>query len=133
MRYSLLIPLLMMFHVVNVVHAFESIPSYQESFNQFMEKAKASKSPFSEKDKAIMEKAGKSLASSLPDPGIKVGEKAPDFILKNAFGKEVNLKDELKKGPVVLVFYRGAWCPFCNIHLHVLQKTCHSLKDMALN
>ena len=124
MRYSLLIPLLMMFHVVNVVHAFESIPSYQESVNKFLvEKSKASKSPFSEKDKAIMEKAGKSLAGSLPDPGIKVGEKAPDFILKNAFGKEVNLKDELKKGPVVLVFYRGAWCTFCNMHLHVLQKS----------
>ncbi len=47
----------MMFHVVNVVHAFESIPSYQESVNQFLvEKSKASKSPFSKKDKAIMEK-----------------------------------------------------------------------------
>ncbi len=106
----------------------ESVPSYQESLNQFMEESKTSKSPFSEKDKAIMEKAAKSLASSLPNPGIKVGEKAPDFILNNAFREKVILKDELKKGPVVLVFYRGAWCPFCNMHLHALHKSLPQFK-----
>lgn len=70
-----------------------------------------------------MKKADQSLANSLPDPGIKVGEKAPEFALKNAFGEEISLKEELKKGPVILVFYRGAWCPFCNMHLHVLQES----------
>ena len=85
MRYLLLL-LFMIFHIA---YASEPVPSYQESLNQFMEKSKASKSPFSEKDKAIMEKAGQSLASSLPDPGVKVGEKAPDFTLKNAFGEEI--------------------------------------------
>lgn len=125
MRYSLLILLFMAFHTT---HALEPVPSYQESLNQFMGKSKATESPFSEEDKAIMEKAGESLASSLPDPGIKVGEKAPDFTLKNAFGEEISLKDELKKGPVVLVFYRGAWCPFCNMHLHALQKSLPQFK-----
>ena len=125
MRYSLLI---LSFMVFNTVHALESIPSYQASLDQFMEKSKASKSPFSEKDRAIMKKADESLASSLPDPGIKVGEMAPDFTLKNAFGEEINLKQELKKGPVILVFYRGAWCPFCNMHLHVLQQSLPQFK-----
>jgi len=125
MRYSILI---LSFMVFNTVHALESIPSYQASLDQFMEKSKASKSPFSEKDQAIMKKADESLASSLPDPGIKVGKMAPDFTLKNAFGEEINLKQELRKGPVILVFYRGAWCPFCNMHLHVLQQSLPQFK-----
>lgn len=47
---------------------------------------------------------------------------APDFSLQNAIGKKVNLKDYLKKGPVVLVWYRGGWCPYCNITLSRLQE-----------
>lgn len=125
MRYSLLI---LPFMVLPTAHAFEPVPSYEESLNQYMEKSKASKSPFSEKDQAIMEKAAQSLASSLPDPGVKVGEKAPDFTLKNAFGEEVSLEEELKKGPVILVFYRGAWCPFCNMHLQVLHESLPQFK-----
>ena len=125
MRYSLLF---LLFAVSQLVYAAESIPGYQESLNQFLEKSKSAKSPFSEADRAIMEKAGKSLAASMPSPGIKVGEIAPVFTLTNALGKKVNLKDELNKGPVVLVFYRGAWCPFCNMHLHALQKSLPHFK-----
>ena len=125
MRYTLMFLLLV---ASQLVYAVESIPGYQESLNQFIEKSKSAKSPFSEADRAVMENAAKSLTASMPDPGIKVGEKAPDFTLSNALGKKVNLKDELKKGPVVLVFYRGAWCPFCNMHLHALQKALPQFK-----
>jgi peroxiredoxin len=52
----------------------------------------------------------------------QVGDPAPDFSLKNADGKTVALKDLLKKGPVVLTWYRGGWCPYCNITLRALQK-----------
>ena len=128
MRYSLIILLLAASQLVN---AAESIPSYQESLNQFIEKSKSSKSPYSAADRAIMKKAGESLAADMPDPGIKVGEKAPEFTLSNALGKKVSLKDELKKGPVVLVFYRGAWCPFCNMYLHTLQKSLPEFKKYA--
>ena len=103
-------------------------PGYQQSLDQYMEKSKKEKSPFSSSDMAVMEKAGKDLASKMPAPGIKVGEKAPDFVLNNALGQAVNLKDKLKQGPVVLVFYRGAWCPFCNMHLHVLQQSLPEFK-----
>ncbi|MCK4950596.1 MAG: AhpC/TSA family protein [Gammaproteobacteria bacterium] len=123
MKQTISIILLMMFHVVQA-----ATPSYQESVNQYMEKSKNSKSPFSEADMAIMKKADETLAKMMPSPGIKAGEKAPDFSLKNAFGNTVNFKDELKKGPVVLVFYRGAWCPFCNMHLHALQKSLSEFK-----
>lgn len=108
-------------------HANEP-PGYEQSLKQYIEKSKEEKSPFSSSDMAIMNKAGKDLANSMPSPGIKVGEKAPDFVLNNAFGKSVSLKEKLREGPVVLVFYRGAWCPFCNMHLHALQENLPEFK-----
>lgn len=52
---------------------------------------------------------------------LNVGDKAPDFILDNQLKKPVSLYAELKKGPVVLTWYRGGWCPYCNITLRFLQ------------
>jgi peroxiredoxin len=54
-------------------------------------------------------------------PGLAVGEAAPNFTLPNALGESVSLADALAKGPVVLTFYRGEWCPFCNLELRALQ------------
>ena len=113
---------------VGMLQASEDIKSYQDSFDKFMQKMKASPSKFSKAEQEIMQKASESLAKILPDPGVQTGNTAPDFTLKNAFGKEVSLYAELKKGPVVLVFYRGAWCPFCNMHLHVLQENLETFK-----
>ena len=47
----------------------------------------------------------------------KVGDRAPAFTLPDQLGREVSLAGELQRGPVVLIFYRGAWCPYCNIML----------------
>jgi len=99
------------------------VASYQESFDKLMEKRSKAPSKYSQDEQKIMKEASESLAQSISNPGIQVGEKAPNFNLKNAFGKEVNLEDALKKGPVVLVFYRGAWCPYCNMHLGVLSES----------
>jgi peroxiredoxin len=49
--------------------------------------------------------------------GLKVGDAAPMFTAKDQNGKTVNLKHALKSGPVVMLFYRGQWCPFCNKQL----------------
>ncbi|MBN8685414.1 MAG: AhpC/TSA family protein [Chitinophagales bacterium] len=53
--------------------------------------------------------------------GLFIGSKAPDFKAKDQTGQSVRLKDFLKKGKVVLVFYRGYWCPYCNRELSRLQ------------
>lgn len=53
---------------------------------------------------------------------LNVGATAPAFSLKDSTGKLVESKTLLKEGNVVLVFYRGAWCPFCNTYLHKLQE-----------
>ena len=60
------------------------------------------------------------LRTSGAVPGLAVGERAPDFVLPAATGGTVALADRLTAGPVVLVFYRGAWCPICNLHLAAL-------------
>ncbi|HDZ04714.1 hypothetical protein LCGC14_0345330 [marine sediment metagenome] len=52
---------------------------------------------------------------------IKIGQKAPDFELPNAEGKSIALNSLLEKGPVVITFYRGNWCPYCNLQLRALQ------------
>ena len=59
---------------------------------------------------------------------LNVGAKAPSFSLKDSMGKTVNSKDLLKQGNVVLVFYRGSWCPFCNAYLHKLQTRLPDIK-----
>ena len=74
-----------------------------------------------EQDMAVMNKAGADLALQMPHPGLKVGTKAPDFSLKDPSGKTIKLSDQLKNGPVILVFYRGAWCPYCNLQMKQLR------------
>lgn len=61
--------------------------------------------------------------------GLFISSKAPDFKAKDQNGKEVKLKDLLKKGKVVLVFYRGQWCPYCNKELSRLQDSLQMIKD----
>ena len=59
---------------------------------------------------AIMHRATGDLRNSgILDHTVKVGDKAPDFILKNTQGQEVGLGQLLEKGPLVLSFYRGRW------------------------
>jgi peroxiredoxin len=53
--------------------------------------------------------------------GLFINSKAPNFQAKDQNGQEVNLKELRKKGNVVIVFYRGNWCPYCNKHLQKLQ------------
>jgi len=50
-----------------------------------------------------------------------VGAVAPDFLLPGVKGDFVSLTDLLQQGPVVVVFYRGGWCPYCNIQLRAYQ------------
>ncbi|WP_051718889.1 peroxiredoxin-like family protein [Hymenobacter sp. IS2118] len=58
---------------------------------------------------------------------LAVGTVAPAFKGKDATGKPIELKQLLKKGPVVLYFYRGQWCPYCNKQLSQLQDSLQLL------
>jgi peroxiredoxin len=72
--------------------------------------------------------AGFVYAQQAPE-GLFLASKAPDFKAKDQNGKDIKLKDLLKQGKVVLVFYRGYWCPYCNKELSRLQDSLQLIKD----
>ncbi len=71
------------------------------------------------------------IKSGLAEKALKEGAKVPDFTLPDAKGKPVSLSSLLAKGPVVLAFYRGGWCPFCNLELSSYQKALPEMKKLG--
>ena len=69
------------------------------------------------------------LAAQEAPEGLFIASKAPDFKARDQHGKEIRLKDLLKKGKVVVVFYRGQWCPYCNKELSRLQDSLQFIID----
>ena len=59
---------------------------------------------------------------------VAVGDQAPAFTLPGVDGRSVSLHDLLAVGPVVVVFYRGGWCPYCNLQLRALQAALPSIE-----
>ena len=59
---------------------------------------------------------------------INVGQAFPDFSLSDATGKQVSLKELLAKGPLLISFYRGGWCPYCNLALKALRDSLSAIK-----
>jgi peroxiredoxin len=57
------------------------------------------------------------------------GDKVPDFSLLNAVGEKITLSEVLQKGNVVLAFYRGSWCPYCNLQLNHYQQILNKIKE----
>ncbi|MGW3123983.1 peroxiredoxin-like family protein [Streptomyces sp. NPDC001107] len=71
----------------------------------------------------IIQRAAQELAhSGQADRALTVGAQAPRFSLGSATGETLTLDGLLADGPVVLTFYRGAWCPYCNLALRALQQ-----------
>ncbi len=60
---------------------------------------------------------------------LRKGAKIPDFTLPNAYGEQTSIKDLYQKGLLVIVFYRGQWCPFCNLYLRNLQKSLSLIQN----
>ena len=61
------------------------------------------------------------LASGLADRALKAGDRLPDVTLPNAVNQPVSILSRLEKGPVVITFYRGGWCPYCSLELRAYQ------------
>lgn len=64
---------------------------------------------------------------------LNVGAKMPSFNLKDVEGKFVSSTDLLKQSNLVVVFYRGSWCPFCNLYLRKLQQNISAIKENGGN
>jgi peroxiredoxin len=61
------------------------------------------------------------IASSAASRAKKAGDVAPSFSLRDPDGNVISSEDVLKKGPLVVSFYRGVWCPYCNMELQALE------------
>ena len=62
---------------------------------------------------------------------LKCGEKAPEFSLPNAKGSTIQLANLLEAGPVVITFYRGSWCPYCNLQLRALNECVSEINALG--
>ncbi|MGH1387152.1 peroxiredoxin-like family protein [Kordia sp.] len=71
----------------------------------------------------IMKKAIDDLvASNMIRNAYKTGDILPEISLRNALGNEIRIQDILKEHKVIIAYYRGNWCPYCNIQLRALQQ-----------
>ena len=99
--------------------------SLQQKLDAFKADFRAGKPPYNAPAEIhpIMERATAELiASGQAQRAKKAGDVAPEFILKDPDGKAVSSRDLLAKGPLVVSFYRGVWCPYCNLELQALQE-----------
>ena len=98
--------------------------SLQEKLSAFKAQFQSGKAPFERVPPGvhdIMKRATDELAASGIAQRVRRTGMAPIFELQDAEGATVRLVDLLSKGPVVLSFYRGVWCPYCNLDLKELE------------
>ncbi|WP_397452979.1 peroxiredoxin-like family protein [Pseudomonas sp. NA-150] len=82
----------------------------------------------------IMKRATAELiASGQAERALKVGDKAPAFTLDDPDGKPVSSAELLAKGPLVISFYRGVWCPYCNMELQALEEALPTFRELGAN
>jgi peroxiredoxin len=83
-------------------------------------------------DVALVERVLEELARHLSGRSIPgVGDTVSDFTLPDARGRPLRLSEKLAQGPVALTFYRGAWCPYCNLELRAYQQRLPRLRDLG--
>ncbi|WP_290701454.1 peroxiredoxin-like family protein [Lacinutrix sp.] len=98
--------------------------------NLLKEHADQSAAKFPEEVKAVMQKAIENLEDSkLTAEALKTGDIFPSFNLPNAKGNVINSTKLLDQGDLVVAFYRGGWCPYCNIELKALQSVLPQIKE----
>ena len=91
---------------------------------QLKERADQSAQKYPETTHAIMNNGIQILRdANLVDSALKTGDKIPEITLPNAANKNVSVQEVLLNKKVVLSFYRGGWCPYCNLELQALQQS----------
>ncbi len=81
---------------------------------------------------AAMHRATAALtASGQADRALQAGARAPDFGLPDATGRMVRAADLLAEGPLVITFYRGVWCPYCNMELQAIEAAAAEIRSLG--
>jgi peroxiredoxin len=110
--------------------------SLQAKLDAFKADFEAGKPPYSVPRSVIdiMHRATEELiASGAATRALKAGDTAPLFVLKDPDGKPVPAAELLAHGPLVVSFYRGVWCPYCNMELQALQEALPSFRELGAN
>ena len=76
---------------------------------------------------------GELIASGVARNALKAGDIAPSFMLKDPDGRPLSSVELLTEGPLVVSFYRGVWCPYCNLELQALQEALLSFRELGAN
>lgn len=94
--------------------------SLHDALRELAVSGRARRSP---EDQAVIDGAVERLRrTGIAEACLQVGETAPDFQLPDTDGRIVSLEASLRSGPVVVTFYRGGWCPYCNLALRALHQ-----------
>jgi peroxiredoxin len=108
----------------------ESDMALQDRLNAFKTDFETNKAPASVV--AIMHKATADLiASGQANRALKAGAAAPAFELPDAHGNLMRSADLLARGPLVITFYRGVWCPYCNMDLQALEDAADEIRALG--
>ena len=102
--------------------------SYKQEAAEYKEKAQAG---LGEKFSILSGDMERVRSSGVLDHALTVNDAAPEFTLPDVVGHEISLKSLLAKGPVVISFYRGEWCPFCNLELRALQEALPQMQELG--
>ncbi len=85
----------------------------------------------------VLEAFGKSIkdlkTKNIEEKSIKLGAIMPDFSLPNAKNEIIHSKEILKSGKMIIAFYRGSWCPYCNLELKALQENLSKINDKKVS
>ncbi|WP_414449050.1 peroxiredoxin-like family protein [Burkholderia sp. 22PA0099] len=110
--------------------------SLQQALDAFKADFRAGKPPYRAPAEIhpIMERATAELvASGQAGRAVKAGDRAPSFTLPDPNGKPVSSADLLAQGSLVVTFYRGVWCPYCNLELQALNAALPRLREYGAN
>ena len=109
--------------------------SLQAKLDAFKADCRAGKPPYNVPASVIatMDRATEALiASGAAGRALMAGDRAPAFSLPGPDGTVVSSSDLLASGPVIASFYRGVWCPYCNMELQALQQALPAFHDLVL-
>jgi peroxiredoxin len=106
-------------------HRMSLFEQIRELQSEFMKQAP-------EKVALVMQGATQKLVQSgIEQRCLKVGDKIPPFTLPNATGEMISSETLLAHGPLVIDFYRGGWCPYCNLELKALQDALADIEEQG--
>jgi peroxiredoxin len=106
--------------------------SLQEKLDAFKADFESDKAPPAAVE-ALHRSAADLIKANQTELALGAGEYAPDFSLPDGDGKEFSSESLLRKGPLVVTFYRGFWCPYCNMDLQAIEAVLDRIKSLGVS